>query len=73
VVLCICRSITVGEVETAIRDGASSLEEIAERCEAGTDCGACCEDIEKRLHKCDGRCADCPRSLTGAPEAAPGR
>jgi bacterioferritin-associated ferredoxin len=61
-VVCICKAITESELETAIRDGASSLDQILERWGAGAECGACCDDIERRIEDCQGRCADCPGS-----------
>ena len=64
-VLCICQSVTDREVDAAIQEGARSLDELAVRCGAGSDCGCCREALEERLavdgSACGRGCADCPR------------
>ena len=62
-VLCVCKVVTEGEVAALVRAGARSVDEIASRCGAGTDCGACVEAIEEHLG-CQNACADCPRKLS---------
>ena len=70
-ILCICRSVTDREVDAAVRDGARSLGEIAERSGAGTDCGCCRKTIEQRIERaCAGDCARCPRSSGAVASAA---
>ena len=71
-VLCICQAVSDKEVEAAIRAGARSLDDIGERCGAGTDCGCCREAIEERLatdveRPCAGGCRDCPRTAAPVP------
>ena len=39
--VCVCRAVTDEEVRGAIRDGASTLDEVTRACRAGGDCGAC--------------------------------
>lgn len=39
--VCICHAVTEDEVRDAVADGASTTEEIAARCGAGTGCGTC--------------------------------
>lgn len=74
-VLCVCKAVSDREVDAAIAAGARSLEEVAARCEAGTDCGCCREAIEEKLATGGGRpcgrgCADCPRAAGQVASAA---
>jgi bacterioferritin-associated ferredoxin len=39
--LCHCLVVEEGEVRKAIRAGARTIEEVGDRCEAGTGCGSC--------------------------------
>jgi bacterioferritin-associated ferredoxin len=39
--VCVCRAVTDEEVLVAIRDGASTIEDVTRACRAGGDCGAC--------------------------------
>lgn len=39
--LCHCLVVEEAEVRRVIRQGARTLEDIADRCEAGTGCGSC--------------------------------
>ena len=43
---CICLAVTVTEVRHCIDGGACTIEEIGERCEAGTGCGGCHDRLE---------------------------
>jgi len=47
--ICLCRVVTRTTVETAIAQGARTVEEVGERCAAGTDCGKCQRIIQKLL------------------------
>ncbi len=40
-VLCQCLNVTEAEIKRAIRDGARTVQDVGERCEAGTGCGSC--------------------------------
>ena len=69
--VCLCHVTTDSEIRNAIDHGAASVDEIGERCGAGTGCGGCRPMIHDMLEAagrvCDrerdgGRCADCPRS-----------
>ena len=42
-ILCLCRGVPETAVGAVIADGASSLDDITSKCEAGADCGACHE------------------------------
>jgi bacterioferritin-associated ferredoxin len=64
-ILCVCQAVTDGEIDSAIQGGAHSAAEVAERCGAGTDCGACLRAIQRRialLGPCGNGCGNCPRS-----------
>lgn len=39
--LCQCNAIFEHEVQACIRRGARTVDEVGERCEAGTGCGSC--------------------------------
>jgi bacterioferritin-associated ferredoxin len=54
-IVCLCHPTTAREIEDHVRDGASTLDEIGERCGAGTGCGACREEIRDRLRACPGQ------------------
>jgi len=47
--ICVCRVVSRSTVEGAIAQGARTVEEIGERCAAGTDCGKCQRLIERLL------------------------
>ncbi len=74
-ILCICKSVSEREVDAAIAAGARSLDDVAARCEAGTDCGCCRDAIEEKLatgseRPCGRGCADCPRAAAPVASAA---
>lgn len=62
-IVCICNSVSDGDIARAIDEGASTLKEVARRTRAGTCCGSCRESIRDAL-----------RSVAGADvHAAPDR
>ena len=67
-IVCLCHAVRDRELDSAIADGAESVEEVGRQCGAGTGCGACIPEIEDRLERagrgCDrGGAGDCPRGL----------
>jgi len=53
--VCLCVGVTIGEIQTAIKNGCNTLEAIMDETEAGTRCEQCSsrdidEDGEKELH-----------------------
>ena len=46
-VICACLNLTIEDMKKAIKDGASSFEEIQEATELGSVCGACIDDARK--------------------------
>ncbi|HEU4729715.1 MAG TPA: (2Fe-2S)-binding protein, partial [Kofleriaceae bacterium] len=49
VLVCICHPTSDRDLDAVIDDGARTLQEIGERCGAGTGCGACVEELRDRL------------------------
>jgi bacterioferritin-associated ferredoxin len=47
--VCVCEAVTENEVNAEIALGARSVEEIGERCGAGTSCGMCHDRIRGLL------------------------
>ena len=61
-VVCICRRVSDKTIRATIKEGASTVDEVALACRAGTGCGACRPQIADMIHEssCSGSCADCP-------------
>jgi bacterioferritin-associated ferredoxin len=51
--VCSCKAVTDRTVRAAIASGATCIEEIAERCGAGSRCGGCWPELERLLHEHD--------------------
>ncbi|HEY3059156.1 MAG TPA: (2Fe-2S)-binding protein [Chloroflexota bacterium] len=51
--ICICRVVTRTTIESAIAQGARTVEEVGEACAAGTDCGKCQRTIQRLLTLAD--------------------
>jgi bacterioferritin-associated ferredoxin len=49
VYICLCRVVTRSTIEAVIANGARTVEEVGERCAAGTDCGKCQRNILRLL------------------------
>ncbi len=47
--VCHCRGVTDGTVRACIEAGAASMDELAERCDAGSGCGGCCAALLRLL------------------------
>jgi bacterioferritin-associated ferredoxin len=69
-IVCICKRVTDRQVNSAIIEGASTVEEVGRACKAGTGCGACTEQIQDMID-CS-RC-DHPQLKVLSPYLAPGR
>jgi NAD(P)H-nitrite reductase large subunit len=50
-IACSCHGVRDGAVVEAIDDGASSVEEIIDRCAAGGTCGGCHPTLERLLQE----------------------
>lgn len=49
--VCICKSVSYGQIEEAIHNGAQTYEDILEETEAGSVCGGCIERIDEILDR----------------------
>jgi bacterioferritin-associated ferredoxin len=49
VIVCSCRAVSDRTVAAAIASGASSVDEVAARCGAGSRCGGCWPEVERLL------------------------
>jgi bacterioferritin-associated ferredoxin len=47
--VCLCRGVSDRKVRSAISRGATTIEEIGDRCAAGTRCGGCWPVLEDLL------------------------
>ena len=59
-VVCLCKGVSHREVEAACADGAETLDDLANACGAGTDCGSCHEQLAEILHGSGPTCAMMP-------------
>jgi bacterioferritin-associated ferredoxin len=53
--VCSCCAVTDRTVDAAIASGASSIEEVADRCGAGSRCGGCWPELQRLLDEHDAR------------------
>ena len=58
--VCHCRAVTDHTIDDELDRGATTIEELAERCGAGAECGGCWPELERllRFHQ--------PRELVSA-------
>jgi bacterioferritin-associated ferredoxin len=63
VLICICHPTSERELDAVIDDGARTVQEIGQRCGAGTGCGSCLEDLRDRLGSRGVN--GCPRDCAG--------
>jgi len=61
VIVCCCHGVSDRDLERVIAEGASTVEEIGQRCGAGTDCGTCLGELRERLE------GDADPALTAGP------
>ncbi len=43
--ICRCFKVNAGKIEDAIKDGATTLEEVQEKTNASTGCGGCASEV----------------------------
>jgi bacterioferritin-associated ferredoxin len=55
--ICLCHAATTKDVDAAIADGATTIDQVGDACGAGTGCGSCHEEIQDRLDACGRACA----------------
>ncbi|MGH3435053.1 MAG: (2Fe-2S)-binding protein [Sciscionella sp.] len=49
--VCICAAVTEARVRACVDAGASTTEEISERCAAGTGCGSCLDQLDMLIEE----------------------
>lgn len=47
--VCLCHPTSIRDLDAVIDDGARTIQEIGQRCGAGTGCGACVDELRDRL------------------------
>lgn len=47
--VCICRAVTEAQVRSCIAEGACTIEDVGDGCDAGTGCGSCIDRIADML------------------------
>jgi bacterioferritin-associated ferredoxin len=56
-IVCVCHNVSERKILNVIQDGATTVEQVTRRCEAGGDCGSCRdaigELIEEHAQTCD--------------------
>src|SRR5262245_5392792 len=64
VLVCLCHPTSDRDLDAVIDDGARTVQEIGERCGAGTGCGACVGELRDRLASKGASCSrDCAQDL----------
>lgn len=53
-IVCHCLDVTRGQIEEAVRAGASTFDEVMAATEAGSICGSCQDDIEEIISEIKG-------------------
>ncbi len=63
--ICLCHPTSNRDVDNVIDEGARTVEEIGQRCGAGTGCGACVDELRGRLEQkgANGCARDCAADL----------
>ena len=67
-IVCLCKGIGSSTIRAVVRSGATTVDEVAEACGAGSDCGSCQESIAELIDDAlaDGRRrVSLPLALTG--------
>ena len=45
-IICLCEAVSDSDLRAAVDSGSRTVKQVADSCRgAGTDCGACCQDI----------------------------
>jgi bacterioferritin-associated ferredoxin len=51
VYVCHCRAVTDHTIEDEVERGATTIEELADRCGAGAECGGCWPELDRLLER----------------------
>jgi bacterioferritin-associated ferredoxin len=70
--VCLCHPTSDRDLDNVIDEGARTVQEIGQRCGAGTGCGGCLEELRDRLlakgaNSCPRDCANAVVSVTSRP------
>ena len=49
--ICSCFGITAGEIEDAVKNGATTFEEVQDATNAGAGCGACISEVTELIEE----------------------
>lgn len=60
--VCLCEALDDRAIDAAIARGCRTVADLARDCGAGSDCGACCVDLARRLRTRAGRDRSAPAS-----------
>ena len=63
--ICSCKGVSERKIQDELRNGARSLQQIKDGCDAGTECGGCVRQIQK-LMQVHGAAARSDRSGSGS-------
>ncbi len=71
--VCLCHPASERAIDAVIDDGARTVEEIGQRCGAGTGCGSCVEELRERLQSrgANGCARDCTQDLVSISSRPP--
>jgi len=50
-IICLCEGVSSREIAVHVKNGATTLEELAQKCSAGIGCGSCHEQILEIIAK----------------------
>ena len=50
-IVCVCHGVSDRAIDGMIQEGCRSMRQVARRCQAGTDCGACRDSIKQMIHE----------------------
>lgn len=53
--VCLCRVVTDRQVEEAVRNGATTISDVGDSCDAGTGCGGCHEQLQNIIDTTESR------------------
>lgn len=59
-IVCVCKAVSDRHIRSAVRDGASSVQDLSRETGLGTCCGSCLPEAELALARCLGaECGGC--------------
>lgn len=70
-IVCVCANVTERQLEAVIRDGATTMKEVARRCGAGAGCGTCRAHVRECLRQARDTSVEQSADVTMAATALP--